>query len=438
MNEPTITLMKMLTEVVKTVNVGTNLGLLYLLWMIISGQLLSSRGAVIPGLSKIGISDAAVRRSWRALAKGGWKIGELLVNWERCVMSSGHYEPRSHGGYSAVAVDLVGFYRPRLKKCPTKHYDHQAGKALPAIVLGILGRVGKVGSRRFLLPLEILRVAPENPSETGLMTALIEKFKVIKKPWDVLVGDGGFPLDEILEATIPFVLKVAKNFKARRPEPPAYCGRGTPPTRGEVVRPLARTYGDKTIAATPPDRQVCWREADGTIVCADLWDNLLFKDMDLLPDAPRFSVLAIYHPNYKEPWLLAHNLPLDPAHIYLLYRDRWPIEHPPLVAKTLLGAHRAFVHSLECCHRLPELALLAGSILTFVAALLPPIPTGFWDLKPKSTPGRLRRFLEQTPFPLHFPLPAEIRQKSSPTHHLQTGFNVWLFIKSLHLPLTNI
>jgi len=38
--------------------------------------------------------------------------------------------------------------------------------------------------------------------------------------------------------------------------------------------------------------------------------------------------------------------------------------------------------------RLPELALMAGSILSFLAATAPATPTGFWDRKPKRTPGR--------------------------------------------------
>jgi hypothetical protein len=43
------------------VPIGTHLGLLHLLWMLLSGRLLQSRGAVIPGLAALGLSDAAVR-----------------------------------------------------------------------------------------------------------------------------------------------------------------------------------------------------------------------------------------------------------------------------------------------------------------------------------------------------------------------------------------
>ena len=59
------------------------------------------------------------------------------------------------------------------------------------------------------------------------------------------------------------------------------------------------------------------------------------------------------------------------------------MEQVPLVAKQTLGLSRQFVFAPESCQRLPELALLAGNILTYLAATLPPLPTGFWDRRPK-------------------------------------------------------
>ncbi len=88
----------------------------------------------------------------------------------------------------------------------------------------------------------------------------------------------------------------------------------------------------------------------------------------------------------------------------------------------MLGAARQFVHARETCQRLPELALLAGAILSYVAATTPATPTGFWDRRPQPTPGRLRRLLARTPFPHDFPLPARIREKAAVTSHLRTGF----------------
>ena len=50
-----------LSRVVADVPIGTNLGLFHLLWMLLSGRLLDSRGAIIPGLADFGLSAAAVR-----------------------------------------------------------------------------------------------------------------------------------------------------------------------------------------------------------------------------------------------------------------------------------------------------------------------------------------------------------------------------------------
>ena len=92
----------------------------------------------------------------------------------------------------------------------------------------------------------------------------------------------------------------------------------------------------------------------------------------------------------------------------------------------MLGAGRQFVWNEENRQRLPELSLLAGSLLTHVAASVPPIPTGFWDRAPKATPGRLRRFLNRLSLDnilSNFPLPARIRKKNSQTSQLNKGIS---------------
>ena len=62
---------------------GTNRGLLHVLWMLTSGALLVTRGAVIPGLRHIGLTDAETRRAWAALGRGKWTIDQVLARWER-------------------------------------------------------------------------------------------------------------------------------------------------------------------------------------------------------------------------------------------------------------------------------------------------------------------------------------------------------------------
>src|SRR2546421_5449643 len=118
---------------------------------------------------------------------------------------------------------------------------------------------------------------------------------------------------------------------------------------------------------------VTWEEA-GQIVRAEGWQALL------LPDAPAgqlpFDVWAIHDPAYPQPWLLVTPLPIPARAVRDLYRDRWPVEQVPLAAKQMLGAGRQFVHAPETCQRWPELSLLAGTILSYVAATLPAVPTG--------------------------------------------------------------
>src|SRR2546430_16509030 len=77
MPEAVYRMMTLLCSLVGSLPVGTNLGLLHLLWMLVSGQLLATRGALIPGLSACGLADRAVRRAGAALGHGAWTSGHL-------------------------------------------------------------------------------------------------------------------------------------------------------------------------------------------------------------------------------------------------------------------------------------------------------------------------------------------------------------------------
>ena len=63
----------------------------------------------------------------------------------------------------------------------------------------------------------------------------------------------------------------------------------------------------------------------------------------------------------------------------------------PLAAKQMPGAKRAFVFGPERRYRLPELALLAGNVLSYVAATSQPVATGFRDRWGSGVDGRVRR-----------------------------------------------
>jgi hypothetical protein len=409
-----------LCALVAGVPLGTNLGLVLVLWMLLTGRLLTTRGAVIPGLSALGLSPTVVRRSWAALGQGAWTADQMLANWQGWVVREGAWQPHVVGGYSPVAGDTTGFWRPHLQGCPTQHYSAAAGKALPAIPLGLLARVGSAHGQRLGVPLALVRAPAGDPSPRAHDRALVQQAVAVLTPEDALVVDRAFGVALLQDANVPaWAARLPKHFTARRATPPPYRGRGRPPTRGALVRPLARRRQEKLLAATPPDTVTCWEE-DGRVLRAEQWVDLVLPDA--APGAARFQVVAVHDPRYRTPLLVATPLPLAPRQVRELYRDRWPVEQLPLSAKQLLGAARQFVSAPETCQRLPELALVAGAVLSYLAATQEAVPTGFWDRRPRRTPGRLRRLLADAPFPWDYPWPTHLRPKAAVTAHLPKGW----------------
>jgi hypothetical protein len=111
----------LLGAIVADVPVGTNRGLFWLLWALISGRFLLSRGAVFPALADGGLAADAVRRSGAALASGRWAIQTLVRAWHQVVQQEGRWHAHSSEGVRPVACDLVGCFRPRRSGCRGKH-----------------------------------------------------------------------------------------------------------------------------------------------------------------------------------------------------------------------------------------------------------------------------------------------------------------------------
>jgi hypothetical protein len=419
MLSPVYRVVTLLSAVVVALPIGTNLGLLLVLWMLVSGQLLETRGAVLPGLTRLGLSAAAVRRAWAALGQGSWHSGGLLTYWAREVQREGQWQARVHGGYRVVAADITGYWRPRLQGCPTKHYHAVAGKALPAIPLGIVARIGQVGEQRLGLPVVFTRADEADPSNSRLLRKLLADAAGVLAENEVLVTDREFrPRHHQAAGVTRYVTRLAKNATARRASPPPYRGRGRPATSGALVRPLPRRYQGRLLPATPADQAVSWQDG-ATTVRAERWCNLVLPDA--AAGSSTFDIVAIHDPRHAEPLLLASPLALTPRELGAVYVDRWPIEQLPLAGKQMIGAARQFVHAPETCQRLPELSLFAGAVLSYVAATSPAIPTGSWDRQPRRTPGRLRRALARVGFPKDALRLPRLRPKKAVTSHLRTG-----------------
>ncbi|MCR4406596.1 MAG: hypothetical protein NUW24_06705, partial [Anaerolineae bacterium] len=137
--------MEALCAVAQDLPIGTNLALVHFLWMQISGALLPSRGALFPALQASGLEPPETRRAWAALRYGDWHIADLLSAWSTYITMQGQWQEHRYGGYRPKAVDLTAYWRPALHGLKSKHYHPGAGKALPAVVLGLCFCQSKTG-----------------------------------------------------------------------------------------------------------------------------------------------------------------------------------------------------------------------------------------------------------------------------------------------------
>jgi hypothetical protein len=409
----------LLEKILASVAVGTNLGLYHLFLTLLSGRLLSSRGALFPALADFGLEPGAVRRAEAALCYGHFSLDTLVDNWNKAVREEGDFTPHRFEGIEPVACDLIGYFRPQLQASVGKHYHSHAEKALPAISVGAIACVGSVGPMRFALPEAIVSQPETDLSDKALKKSTIERAAQLLKPGQADIFDAGFSPEELLEAQVgDFVVRGATNFTARRNYLPVYKGIGAPPLYGEVVRPLARTYKDKEIAATPCDGIARWKVGKRRVKA------LIFNDLvpaGCKPGGRSLRCVVIVDPKYKHPLVLVTTLKVTAFALWCLYYDRWPIEQIPLCAKQMLGGVRSFVFAKPSRERLPMLAMLAGSLLTYVAASSPTVATGFWDRCVRPTCGRLRRVLSSLHFSDLPALPEQIRKKESVTQHLPKG-----------------
>jgi hypothetical protein len=410
-----------LQAIVQDLPIGTNFALLQLMWVMLQGRLLVSRGGIFPALTAGGFSWPVARRCWAAMRYGGWESQVLIKAWSAYVTGQGKWQEHEHDGYRGVAVDLTAFWRPRLQGWLGKHFHSVAGRALPAVSVGVVVRIGQMGLQRVPLLKNLVRIDWEKPDEADLVRRLLRQVGQELGPDEVALFDAGFKLSALQAAEVArCVVRLASNVTARRNYPALYSGRGRRPVYGPYVRPLARTYKGRAITATAPDFTAEF-EYEGRRIKVKGWYDLILPGVIPAATNSTFHLYVFDDPLYDTPLLLASTLRLQPATSFALYQDRWPVEQVPLAAKHMVGAHRQFVFAPQSCQRWPELALIVGGILTYLAAALPPIPTGFWDKQPKATPGRLRRLLARADFPKDYPFLRQLRKKQVVNDHLPKG-----------------
>jgi hypothetical protein len=258
---------------------------------------------------------------------------------------------------------------------------------MTGIGFGLIADVGQVGEQHLPLIRAMVRGQDAAASEMSLKERTVASAARLLQENEVLLHDGGLSIAQLQAAGVArFVVRLGTNCTARRRSLPTYQGRGRRPTRGILVRPLARKWKDRLLPATCPDVVTTFAFQERTITASG-WQELMRADMTVAAKPQRYTIWVLADPLFQTPLVLGTNLSAVPEVIFSLYLDRWPVEQIPLVAKQLLGCQRQFVFAHTSCWRLGELALLVGNILTWLATLLPPQPTGYWDRHPKKRPG---------------------------------------------------
>jgi hypothetical protein len=439
-------ILNLIEQMVTVAPKGTALGLSDLISAMFSGCFIESGGAVTPAVEAFlrrEIKDekergARTRRAAKAVTYGNYNLPELMNKLREIIQAEGNWKPIVAQGYRVASVDFTAFRRPAVKKLKTKAYVSDANRAVAAVPIGMIASVGKVNEQRVALLKNAVLTDLTINDDSSHKKKLYKQVAIGLDKDEIAVFDAGFKLVEATETNIQrCLIRLAKNCtfgKTAGRIPKRTSGKGRTPTqyKAEIVRPLARKHGDKTLPATEADKTCTMTDESGQEIEVHMWDKLYFLERQLsdvtnmrrkqrLRHMP-LKVMAIYDPDYDEPLLVGTPLlSLKPEAAYKIYVARWPVEGLPQTGKYILsgGTGTHYVHHPTAMQRLPALSLIFGSLLKYVAATLPPFRTGFWDRVLKPTYGRLLRHLKK----VGIPLSGQLFKKGSVTAHLPVGYD---------------
>lgn len=438
-------ILNLIEQIVTVAPKGTALGLSDVISAMFSGYFIESGGAVTPAVEaflRCEIEDeqereARTRRAAKAITYGSYNLLEMMNKLRDIVQAEGKWKPIVAQGYRVTSVDFTPFRRKGVEKLKAKSYVSDANRAVAAVPIGMIASVGVVNGQRVAL-LKNTTVADLTVNdEKAHKKSLYKQAAKGLEPDEIAVLDAGFNLVEAVEANLSeCLIRLAKNCTfgktpGKIPERTADKGRLPTQYKAEVVRPLIRKHGDKTISATKADEIHTLTDENGRELEVHIWQQVYFLERHLKEVADPhqkeklrrkpLKVIAIYDPDYDDPLLLGTPvLSLQPEAARQIYMARWPIEGLPQTGKSILsgGTGTHYVHQLTAMERLPVLSLLFGSLLKYVAATLPPFRTGFWDKVAKPTYGRLLRHFKK----VGIPLSNQLFKKDSVTAHLPVGY----------------
>ena len=439
-------ILDLIEQMVTVAPKGTALGLSDFVAAMFSGHFIESGGAVTPAIESYlrqGIKEekereGRTRRAAKAVTYGSYNISELIDKLNEIVEREGKWKPIVAQEYQVKSVDFTAYRRTAVQKLKSKAYVADSNRAVPAVPIGMIASIGEVNGQRIaLLKSAVLTDLSVNDSATHKKKVYKAVAKGLEED-EIAVFDAGFKLVEAAAANIERgLVRLAKNCtfgKTVGQIPERASKKGPTPTQyqAEIVRPLERKHGDRTLPATEADEIVTMVDENGREMEAHIWHEVYFLERHLknvtdkrkkkkLRHQP-LKVMAIYDPDYEDPLLVGTPLlSLMPAAAYKIYVARWPVEGLPQAGKYILSGGKGthYVHHPTAIQRLPMLSLIFGSLLKYVAATLPPFRTGFWDRVLKPTYGRLLRHLKK----VGIPLSSQLFKKGSVTAHLPVGYD---------------
>ena len=275
-----------LSRVVAGVPLGTNLGLFHLLWMLLSGRLLQSRGAVIPGSPILGLlrmPSGAAGPLWRmAVAPPSCLEPGRTVREEGCFQAH-----LSMGAIARSRVTWTAFVhvfrtaRPLLGRSGQSVTGHSRGPCGPC-------RVGRRAASGRALPPGTERGdrGERSPVQTRLLQRVQRSWPTTKRSSAIGVASRADPSG--WHAT----LCVARSHQLHGAAggPPGLSRQGRTPRRGTLVRPPASVQAPHHGRATTRPHET-WQSAGAPKaplrLHAEFWDGLVLADARR---APRRSV----------------------------------------------------------------------------------------------------------------------------------------------------
>jgi len=440
-------ILDLIEQMVAVAPKGTALGLCDLISAMFSGYFIESGGAVTPAIEAFlrqEVKDekereARTRRGAKALTYGSYNMKELMDKLQDIVKEEGEWQPTVVQGYRVTSVDITAFARAAVQGLKAKAYDSDTGKAVCAVPIGMIASVGEVNGQRIALLKDAVETSLKVQDGSGHKKEIYRRVAAQLAEDEIAVFDAGFGLVDALEADIlQGLIRLSKNVtfgKTAGKIPERTSAKGPEPTqyKAEIVRPLERTHGGKTLPATEADEIYTIKDEDGgKEIKVQVWNGVYFLERQLkkvederkkkkLRHTP-LKVFAIYDPDHEHPLLLGTPLlELEPESAGKVYVARWPVEGLPQTGKYILsgGGGTHYVHHPTAMQRLPLLSLIFGSLLKYVAATLPPFRTGFWDRALKPTYGRLLRHLKK----VGIQLSGQLFKKRSVTKHLPVGYD---------------